>query len=210
MDIAIFGASGRTGLPLLEQALAAGHHVTALVRTPAKIPFAHPQLTIIQGDVGDRSAVEQTITPTTQVVVVLLAPSKSSPVDLLPRAAEHILTTMQQRHISRLIWMTGAGVPAPEDRPQLPDRLIKFALKTLSGSILEQSEAAVDKVRSSDREWVVVRAPMLIDGPRKHTLRAGWVGVGTGIQLVRADGAAFILDQLSDATYVGKAPMISN
>jgi len=32
MRIAVFGATGGTGLQLLEQALAANHHVTAIVR----------------------------------------------------------------------------------------------------------------------------------------------------------------------------------
>ena len=37
MKIAVFGASGRTGRPLVEKALAKGYEVTALVRDPAKI-----------------------------------------------------------------------------------------------------------------------------------------------------------------------------
>ncbi len=37
MKIALFGATGNTGLQLAEQALARGHHVTALVRDPAKL-----------------------------------------------------------------------------------------------------------------------------------------------------------------------------
>jgi uncharacterized protein YbjT (DUF2867 family) len=37
MKLAIFGATGRTGRPLVQQALEAGHEVVALVRTPAKL-----------------------------------------------------------------------------------------------------------------------------------------------------------------------------
>ena len=37
MKIALFGASGNTGLQLAEQALARGHQVTALVRDPSKL-----------------------------------------------------------------------------------------------------------------------------------------------------------------------------
>ncbi|TKX84333.1 NmrA family protein, partial [Halorubrum sp. SS5] len=35
MRIAVFGASGRTGRPLVEQALDRGHEVVAFVRDPA-------------------------------------------------------------------------------------------------------------------------------------------------------------------------------
>ena len=37
MRIIVFGASGGTGVKIVEQALAAGHAVTAFVRNPAKL-----------------------------------------------------------------------------------------------------------------------------------------------------------------------------
>jgi len=53
MKIVVFGASGRTGRPLVEQALAAGRHVTAFVRDPARLETRHERLTVVQGDVHD-------------------------------------------------------------------------------------------------------------------------------------------------------------
>ena len=50
MKLAIFGATGRTGKPLVKQALEAGHEVVALVRTPAKMPLPSDRLTVVQGD----------------------------------------------------------------------------------------------------------------------------------------------------------------
>jgi putative NADH-flavin reductase len=39
MRITVFGATGGTGRQLVQQALAAGHTVTAVVRDPARLPF---------------------------------------------------------------------------------------------------------------------------------------------------------------------------
>ena len=50
-NIIVFGASGGTGLEVVEQALEAGHHVTAILRHPDKFTIRHEQLRIIQGDV---------------------------------------------------------------------------------------------------------------------------------------------------------------
>ena len=50
MNLTILGAAGRTGRILVEQALAAGHTVRALVRTPSKLAITHPALEIIEGD----------------------------------------------------------------------------------------------------------------------------------------------------------------
>ena len=50
MKLAILGATGKTGGHALESALAAGHHVRVLVRTPAKLTTKHERLDVVQGD----------------------------------------------------------------------------------------------------------------------------------------------------------------
>ena len=42
MKLVVFGASGATGRQIVEQALAAGHEVTAFVRNPAHLPSSIP------------------------------------------------------------------------------------------------------------------------------------------------------------------------
>ncbi len=41
MKLLILGASGRTGQHLVQQAMSAGHQVTALVRNPQKLEVTH-------------------------------------------------------------------------------------------------------------------------------------------------------------------------
>jgi hypothetical protein len=57
-------------------------------------------------------------------------------------------------------------------------------------------------------DWTVVRVPMLLDGAPTSNMRVGMAGVGP--RLIRADGASFILKQIADLVYIGKAPVISN
>ena len=49
MKIVVFGASGGTGVKIVEQALSAGHMVTAFIRTPAKLGIQHQNLILFQG-----------------------------------------------------------------------------------------------------------------------------------------------------------------
>jgi putative NADH-flavin reductase len=51
MKIALIGATGFVGSRLLREALTRGHHVTAIVRDPAKLTEQHPHLTVVTGDV---------------------------------------------------------------------------------------------------------------------------------------------------------------
>ena len=128
----------------------------------------------------------------------------------MPTAVEHILAAMAHHQIARFIMITGAGVAMPEDRPKLIDHLIKLALVTFAGKAYKQSEAAARRVQKSNLAWIIVRVPMLTDEPYRGNVRVGWVGVGTGPRVSRADAADFILKQLSSDAYVRKAPVISN
>src|SRR2546428_11658129 len=58
MLLLIIGATGGTGRELVKQALERGHQVTAFVRTPARLRLAYERLTVVRGDVLDRSSVE--------------------------------------------------------------------------------------------------------------------------------------------------------
>jgi putative NADH-flavin reductase len=210
MKIVVLGGTGRTGIPLIEQAVAAGHEVVALVRTPSKLNITHDCLTVVQGDAMNAVDVNKVITPDVTAVVSVLGPIKGSPTDLLPVAANHVMTAMQNAGVRRLIWMTGAGVSFPQDQPQFFDHVIKFLLKTISPEVLAQSEKAVYAIADSHLDWTIVRGPMLTDTPHSSTYRVGWVGVNTGARLSRADAADFILKQLDGKEYLRLAPMLSN
>ena len=61
MKIIIFGASGKTGKLLVEQALSDNHRVTAFVRNPSNLNISNPNLVIVQGDATDASDVKKAI-----------------------------------------------------------------------------------------------------------------------------------------------------
>ena len=61
MKVLVFGATGRTGRALVEQALEQGHAVTAFARDPAKVRGAHQNLTIARGNMLDYSSVEAAV-----------------------------------------------------------------------------------------------------------------------------------------------------
>lgn len=49
MRLAVFGATGRTGGEIVQQALASGHMAVASARDPSKLGIAHEHLTVVQG-----------------------------------------------------------------------------------------------------------------------------------------------------------------
>lgn len=208
MKLAIFGASGRTGRPLVEQALAAGHAVTALVRTPSSFPINHGRLNVVQGSVEDATKVDEAVAGADAVLSVL-GHTKSSNKDVLTVGTRNIVNAMQKHGVRRLISLTGAGVRNPHDQPKLVDKLFGFALARLQPDLLRDSENHVKVIQGSDLDWTVVRGPRLTEGPRTGKYRVGYVGKDSGTQASRADIADFMLKQVTDTTYLKKLPVVS-
>jgi putative NADH-flavin reductase len=208
MKIVVFGASGGTGIQVVEQALAAGHEVTAFVRTLAKITIQHPNLTLFQGDVMDTAAVDKAISGQ-DAVISALGPSRPPLPGMMECAAKNILEAMLSAGIKRLIWTSGAGVRDPQDQPKFMDRLMKRLLTLMAGEVLRDSTAGVDLIRSSELDWTIVRFPRLVDGPSRGEYRVGYLGKDSGIQLGRADAADFLVKELLEGKYIRQAPVVS-
>ncbi len=209
MRILVFGASGGTGTKFVEQALADGHQVTAFVRDPARAGSQHPNLTLFRGDVLDAAAVDQAVAGQ-DAVVSLLGPTRPPVPAMMETAAMHIVAAMQKHGVRRLISTTGAGVRDPQDRPKLFDHFMKTALTLMAGAVLRDSEANAEVIRKTDLDWTIVRFPRLTDGPFTGKYRAGYLGKDAGMRISRADGAAFILNELTEGKYIHKAPVISS
>lgn len=74
--VAIFGATGGTGLASLKLALNAGHTVNALARTHSKLAelsSQHPNLHVIQGDSNDIRIIKSALVINNRVVNVVVA-----------------------------------------------------------------------------------------------------------------------------------------
>jgi putative NADH-flavin reductase len=209
MNLVVFGASRGVGLKVLEQALEAGHTVTAFVRSPEKFSLNHPNLTVVQGDALDAEAVAKAIAGQEAVVSALGAARPPVP-HMLETAAINIVAGMQAHGVSRLVSTTGAGVRQPEDQPQFIDNFFSFLLNLFAKDVVLDSSANVKAIQASDLDWTVVRFPRLVDGELTGKYRAGFLGKDSGSQLSRADAADFILKELSEKKWLRKLPVVSS
>jgi putative NADH-flavin reductase len=208
MHLTIFGASGRTGRQLTSAALAAGHDVRALVRTPAKLDIEHERLEVHAGDIGDEAAVRDVVRGADAVLSVL-GPTSNTPEYAVSAGMQHIVHAMKELGVRRLVMVAGAGVGAEGDAPKLVDRVIGLALRLAARHVLEDMVRTVAIVRASDLDWTVVRVPMLTDAPASGDVKIGMVGKGTGPRIGRADLARFVLEEAEARQHVRRSPMIS-
>jgi len=207
--IALFGATGKTGQNVLDQALAAGHTVRALARRPEAITQHSDELTVIAGDVLDPAAVGETVRGADAVVSVF-GQVKGSPHTLQTDGTRNITDAMTSEGIRRIISLSGGGLPAEDhDEPKTADRVIRFLLKTMAPQVLDDAKGHLAVLRESGLDWTVVRGPRLTDAPATGSYRVGWVGVNASTQIARADLATFILSQLDDRQFIQELPFVS-
>jgi putative NADH-flavin reductase len=210
MNIAIFGATGRTGIPLVQQALDKGHKVVAFLRDPAKMPIKHERLSLLQGDIQNAQKVEEAVKGVDAVLMVL-GHTKSSSKDILSTAAQTVVDAMKKQGVKRLVTLTGAGVRYPEkDEPKLFDRVMGFLLKRMAGDLLADSTQHVEIVRNSGLDWTIVRVPVLTEAAHTAKIKVGYVGKGISARIGRADVADFILRVLEQRSHLYDLPVISN
>jgi putative NADH-flavin reductase len=208
VKLALFGGTGKTGKHLIQQALAAGHEVVALARTPSKITTQHPKLKVIQGDILRSDRVEEVVQGVDAVISVL-GPTSNKPDFTISRGIDCILHAMQKHAVRRIILSAGAGIREPQDRPKLVDRFFGTLLNVIAKNVVADMQQAVKKTKASNLDWTVVRVPMLTEAPAQDALKIGHVG-DIRPSITRADMAAFMLGQLTDKTYLRKLPAISN
>lgn len=208
MKIVVFGASRGVGLEVVRQALEAGHIVTAFVRSPEKFTVKDANLIVVKGDSMDTNAVEKVIAGQ-DAVISTLGPTRPPVPHMMETSAKNIVAGMKKHGVSRLVSTTGAGVRQPEDQPKFIDHFIGFLLNLLAKDVVLDSAANVKEIRESDLDWTVVRYPRLMDGEHRGRYQVGYVSKSSGTQLSRADGADFILKELTEIKWLKKLPVVS-
>ena len=203
MQIAVFGATGGTGQQVVNQALAQGYRIRALVRDPAKLD-ERDGLTLIQGDVLDQAAVDRCVEGSAAVICVLGSRGSAEPVE--DRGTERILAAMKAHGQRRLIAVTSMGVG---DSIEQVAAFFRAIMKLTLKRVMEAKERQEQAIMASDLDWTIVRPGGLTDGPRTGSYQSGTDKAIKATRVSRADVADFILRELEAGDSIRQTPAIS-
>jgi len=207
MKLAIFGASSASGKQLVDQALAAGHTITALLRDTTKLP-ARTGLTIVAGDATDAAKVADTVRGA-DAVLGLLGPKGPSAKGLCATSTRLIVDAMKQHGVRRVVIVSVAGVPMPQDKRDGVAKAIGALLKFFLKQMFADREAQIAALQASNTDWVVLRLPRLTNDPPTGKWALGYPAMSPKLVICRADLAAAMLAQLTDTTWLKQAPIIN-
>lgn len=207
MKLAIFGATGKTGIELVKQALEQGHAVTAFVRDVARLAIENERLSLVSGDAFDSASVAQAVKGQDAVICALGAGSDLKKTTVRTTGTINIISGMQKNNVKRLIVVTAMGVGESWDTLSLFN---KFFFATLLKSSREDHETQEAAVRESGLDWTIIRPSGLTDTPLTESYDIGENILAKTSKIARADVAHAIIKEVNDNKYVHKAVTITN
>jgi uncharacterized protein YbjT (DUF2867 family) len=221
MKITIIAATGGVGRQLVDQALAAGHDVTAVARNPAKLApdvLAGGTARVIAVDLArpDPQALESAVAGA-DAVLSALGPHNNADAGIAAPGTRAVISAMRAAGTRRIVAISASPVattPSP-GRPSPPrhDPGDGFIMRQVGNRI---ARALFDKVyddlarmedilRESGLDWTILRPPQLTDKPLTGRYRtARGQNVRGGRSVPRADVAHYMLAVLDQPDTIGQ------
>ncbi|GCE14812.1 NAD(P)-dependent oxidoreductase [Tengunoibacter tsumagoiensis] len=169
MNILLLGATGRVGRYVIEDALAANHHVIAVARNPTKIAVTSPNLTIVEGDLYKLEALIHALPHSIDVVINVVGGDVFKPSTVVADSVQAALTIMKALNVSRYLGITGVA----EMQAQGIGGAITMALLRRSPirHAVHDHDHAFALVKASAVNWTLAGCPYIRDSRRdgEHT-----------------------------------------
>jgi putative NADH-flavin reductase len=182
MKLVLFGATGHIGQGILDEALARGHQVIAVVRDPARLARSDERLYVVTGDVSKPASWIDAVRGSDAVIASLSA-RRDQDFASVASNARVLLEQLPVAGVTRLAWVGGAGtLEVAPGRRVIDDPDFPAAWRPEAEA---QGEAlAVFRAYHGPVEWTYVSPAALIEAGE----RTGAYRLGGEQLLVDADG----------------------
>lgn len=208
--LVIFGASGKVGRLLVDQALERGHKVTVVVRDSSRFSTKHENLKLVVGQVTNPKSVAAIIKGHDAVLSAVGVKSFIN-IDIFSKSASSILCGMKQHGIKRFICITSGVI---EDDDPAFDIMMRLLIRPIiMRSMIRDMRRLEVILKNADwAEWTTVRpGGNLIDGPLTGNYKVSPRFVPTdrsSLDIPRADVAHFMLNILESDEWIHGTPTI--
>jgi uncharacterized protein YbjT (DUF2867 family) len=216
MKLTIFAATGGVGRHLLEQAIAAGHDVTAVVRNPGKLT---QDVRAVTADMAgpDPAALESAVHGA-DAVLSGLGPHSNSDAGIASTGTRAIVAAMQATGVRRIVAVSAApvGTVRSTSNPSPPKHdpgdgffmrhLFSHVANVRLGKVFADLAQMEDILARSGLDWTAVRPPQLTGKPLTGSYRTAYgQNIRGGLSVPRADVAHFMLEVLDRPETAGHA-----
>ncbi len=211
-NVLVYGASGRIGQHILDEALLRGYTVTGVTRSPERLADYADRIDIVSGDILDRARAAELIAAHDAVIVSIGGtPQSQNPEEYIAAlAAESLIEVLEGfgDEGPRLIFVGNLFTLIYEDGKTLLD-LGRVDETHENYAMFYGHQIALDRFRASDGvNWTVASPPngLRLEG-RTGEVRFGGDELlrdadGAPSQISREDYAFAIFEELENGNYV--------
>jgi putative NADH-flavin reductase len=201
MRLFILGATGRTGVELIDGGLARGHEITAFVRSPEKIARTDTRLRVVGGDPRNAEQIAGAL-PGHDAVISALGPSVGAALrhtTLLGDSSASVVRAMTRTRVARVLVVSSALLfPGGGAGAGFFRWLIRKHLRDCAAMETTVAQTALD--------WTIVRPPRLVQTrDQDYRVRVDALPQGVALFGARASWlavATFLLDAVGTGSHV--------
>jgi len=208
MRLLILGATGGTGLHIVDQAVERGLSLTAFVRSPDALKRFGDRITVIGGNLLSSSELHRVIENHDAVLSAFgpRQPLSKEDETLLQRFATALTEAMLQSSVRRLV--IGSTAFLFKDAIFPPANLVG---RLFFPAVVRDATEMETIVQKSGLDWTIVRPPRLTDKPPtgKYRVSEGHLP-RFGLSISRADVADFMLRTAQNPTSNKRIVGVSN
>lgn len=212
MNLTVFGATGRTGKLLVDQALEAGHRVTAVVRDGSRLSADHPSPIVVELPALTPNEIRTVVAGSDAVLSALGSNTLGDARAAVTAHLTHAITAaMAAEGAARFLAFTsGVIAPQPPDQLWWHKHILGPALTTILSPVYAEHRVMEEVCATSGLDWTVFRPARLTRGKLTGSYRtAADVGQRDGTSISRADLAQAMLAAITDPLTIGRAISIA-
>jgi putative NADH-flavin reductase len=208
MKVVIFGASGKTGLVLVQQALEKGFEVIAFIRRPESITQKHPKFKIIVGNLNEGAKLKEAIAGADACISTLGGSSLTKRSIAITSGIQDIIQIAEEAGVKRFIYLSSWGAGESKKYMNIVARklIADFFLRVPLADHNENEQ----NISKSKLDWTILRPGSLTDGEITDHLHFSDENIKLkgNPSISRKSLASFIIKQIEDTSYINKAVWI--
>jgi putative NADH-flavin reductase len=211
MKIAVIGANGRTGRIVVTDAMARGHQVIAVARTPEVSVPGDDNLINARADVRDAAALKQALVGADAVISAVGVGTSRAPTDVYSTGVSNTLRAMESDGPAKLAVISAVPAGPWAEQPLLQRRVALPVLQRFFGPTYDDMQRMESILQeTTDVDWISLRPPRLVNRPPRGAYRIDTRPLAKGRAITYGDLATALLDSLMREDLYRRAAYVAN
>lgn len=210
--IAVIGGTGKSGKYLVKELVKQGFHFKMLVRNAKSRPTSNLlsenlKIEIVNGDANNYEEIRSLIDGCQAVISTLGLGIPASEKTIFSQSTSNIIRAMNECNIQRYVVVTGLNVDTPFDKKSPKT---KFATNWMYENYpisTKNRQTEYEILSASNLDWTLVRLPLIEQTDARNPIKTSLEDC-EGEKISATDLAHFLIEQLSDETFVRQTPFL--